>query len=144
MEPLIKGDEANMSSANKEVANKDQSIVDCSARSVPPRVLERQDPSQWGDNELMNFREAVALFWPSGPLTVHSLRTAHRAGQLGAAVVAGKIFTTKAAIGEMGSCVRRVDAAVPERAVVNKDAAKARAAVMVENFKLRMRDKLAG
>jgi hypothetical protein len=105
--------------------------------------LERQDPSQWGDNELMNFQEAAALFWPSGPLTVNSLRTAHRAGQLGAAVIAGKIFTTKAAIGEMGSCIRRADATLPERAVVNKEAAKARAAVMVENFKLRMQDKLA-
>src|ERR1700687_6147460 len=99
-----------MSSTNKAVADKERSVDDGSRRSVPPRVLERQDPSQWGDNELMNFREAAALFWPSGPLTVHSLRTAHRAGQLGAAVIAGKIFTTKAAIGEMGSCIRRVDA----------------------------------
>jgi hypothetical protein len=40
---------------------------------VPPRVFERPDPSQWGDQELLNFKEAVALFWPSGPLTVHSL-----------------------------------------------------------------------
>jgi hypothetical protein len=41
-----------------------------------------------------------------GPLTVHSLRTAHRSGQLGVVEIAGKFLTTKAAILEMGKCER--------------------------------------
>jgi hypothetical protein len=109
---------------------------------VPSRVFERPDPSQWGDQELLNFKEAVALFWPSGPLTVHSLRTAHRMGQLGVAVIAGKFFTTKAAITEMGLCVRKAEVAILKPAVTDRDAAKARAAIMVENFKARIQDKM--
>jgi hypothetical protein len=115
---------------------------DRSRRSCPPRILERPDPAQWDENELLNFKEAVALFWPSGPLTVHSLRTAHRSGQLGVAVIAGKFLTTKAAIREMGSCVRRTDTTAQQGVVIETVDAKVRAAVMVENFKLRMREKL--
>jgi hypothetical protein len=109
---------------------------------MPSRVVERSDPNQWGDHELLNFKEAVALFWPSGPLSVHSLRTAHRTGQLAVAEIAGKFFTTKAAITEMGLCVRKAEFAGPKGAVTNQDSAKARAAIMVENFKARMQDKL--
>jgi hypothetical protein len=112
-------------------------------RKVPSRVLERPDPAQWGDQELMNFKEAIALFWPAGPLTIHSLRTAHRQGQLGVAVIAGKFLTTKAAIAEMGSCVRKTKATAPESTANDRETARARAALMVRNFKIRMEDKLA-
>jgi len=112
-------------------------------RPIPVRVLERPDPSQWGEHELMNFKEAVALFWRQGPLTEHSLRTVHRNGILGVAVIAGKFLTTKAAIAEMGVCVRKTIASVPEKPLPNRDAAKAKAAAMVDNFRIRLQDELA-
>jgi hypothetical protein len=71
---------------------------------IPFRVLQRPDPVQWTDDELMNLPEAAALFWPDGPLTVASLRTAIRDEQLAVAVIAGKFLTTKAAVTAMSAC----------------------------------------
>jgi hypothetical protein len=110
---------------------------------VPRRVLVRPHPSQWDERELMNFVEAAALFWPDGPLTVHSLRTAHRSGQLGVVVIAGKFLTTKAAILEMGAHDRLTKGPPDKFPNSGREAAKAKAALMVENFKARMQDKLA-
>jgi hypothetical protein len=46
----------------------------------------------------MRLEEAVRLFWPHGPLTAKSLRTAVRDGRLAIAVIAGKHFTCRQAI----------------------------------------------
>lgn len=73
-------------------------------KAAPPRVVMRRDPAQWSDVELMSLYEAAALFWPDGPLTVTSLRTAVRDGKLGVTEIAGKLLTTKAAIAEMSIC----------------------------------------
>ncbi|WP_213740451.1 hypothetical protein [Bradyrhizobium sp. dw_411] len=112
-------------------------------RPVPRRVVDRPHPSRWDEQELMNFAEAVALFWPMGPLTVHSLRTAHRSGQLGVVEIAGKFLTTKAAILEMGKCELAPKEALAKCPPTDRETAKAKAALMVQNFKTRMQDKLA-
>jgi hypothetical protein len=70
--------------------------------SKPPRrVAARPDPAQWADDELMTFKEAAALLWPSGPLTASSLRTAYRAGELEVTVIARKLLVTKSALRAM-------------------------------------------
>jgi hypothetical protein len=79
------------------------------SRQIPPRVRERPDPRQWDARELMSLQEAAALFWPSGPLTVTSLRTAVRDRTLDVAEIAGKLLTNKEAIERMSVCRPRVD-----------------------------------
>ena len=79
----------------------------CSESTIkirPFRVDERPDPRDWSDVELMTLPEAAALFWPNGPLTTTSLRTAVRNRQLEISEIAGKLLTCKAAIGRMSSC----------------------------------------
>jgi len=71
-------------------------------RVGPPRVAERPRVEDWKEDELLTLPEAVALFWPRGPLTVTSLRTAGHEGSLEITVVAGKHFVTPAAIRSMG------------------------------------------
>lgn len=72
------------------------------------RVARRPSPDEWSDDELMTLFEAAALFWPEGPLTVTSLRTAVRDEKLAVAEIAGKLLTTKTAIAEMSTCsIRR-------------------------------------
>lgn len=68
------------------------------------RVLLRPDPAQWSDDELLALHEAVELFWPQGPVTVSSLRTAIAAGDLAHARIAGRIYTTRAALKAMATC----------------------------------------
>jgi hypothetical protein len=46
-------------------------------------------------DELMTLQEAVDLHWPDGPLTVPTLRTAIRDGQLAVCEIAGKFFLTR-------------------------------------------------
>ena len=41
-----------------------------------------QVPDNWGEDELMTLHEATALMWPDGVITVSTLRTAIRDGQL--------------------------------------------------------------
>ena len=65
------------------------------------RASARPRPEEWGPDELMTLGEAVAVFWPAGPLTVSSLRTEIRAGRLTAEFIAGKFFVTPAAIRDM-------------------------------------------
>jgi hypothetical protein len=69
--------------------------------AAPTRVKARPDPLQWRDDELLTLDEAAALFWPAGPLSTASLRTAHRNGQLAVAIIARKFLTTKAAVEAM-------------------------------------------
>jgi hypothetical protein len=68
------------------------------------RVRARPDPDAWGETELMTLAEAAALFWPNGPLTTTSLRTAVRDRRLDVAEIAGKILTNRLAIGRMCVC----------------------------------------
>jgi len=62
----------------------------------------------------MSLSEAASLFWPEGPLTTASLRTAVDAGQLDVAIIARKFLTSKSAIQRMSVCRPRSsqDAAV--------------------------------
>src|SRR5712672_1295713 len=62
------------------------------------RAKARPDPAQWSEDEVMTLIEAVEGFFPQGPLTVSSLRTAVDAGTLESAKVAGKNLTTPRAI----------------------------------------------
>jgi hypothetical protein len=62
------------------------------------RAKARPDPAQWGEDEVMTLIEAVAVFFPQGPLTLSSFRTAATAGILKIAKVAGKDLTTPRAI----------------------------------------------
>ncbi|WP_298885635.1 hypothetical protein [uncultured Bradyrhizobium sp.] len=72
--------------------------------SPPARVCARPDPAQWSDDELLTLSEAAALFWPMGPLTCTSLRTAVRDGKLEVAEIAGKLLTSKTSIAKMSRC----------------------------------------
>ncbi|MCP1538195.1 hypothetical protein J2W79_003252 [Methylorubrum extorquens] len=69
---------------------------------VPPRIADRPGPEEWTDDELLTLPEAAALFWPAGPITTNTLRTAGRDGSLAITKVAGKFFTTPMAIRRMG------------------------------------------
>jgi hypothetical protein len=73
----------------------------------PPRVAARPDPQAWGTDELMTLAEAAALFWPLGPLTARSLRTAVDDGMLPVVMVARKLLTSRRAVEEMGRCSAR-------------------------------------
>ena len=75
-------------------------------RRKQDRVASRPDPESWALDELMTLPEAARLFWPEGPLTVTSLRTAVRCGNLGVCVVAGRHLVTRRAILEMSECRR--------------------------------------
>ncbi|WP_027574000.1 hypothetical protein [Bradyrhizobium sp. WSM1743] len=75
-----------------------------SASATPARICARPDPATWRDDELMTLAEAAALFWPEGPLTETSLRTAVRDHRLAISRIAGKFFTTKRAIAALEIC----------------------------------------
>lgn len=70
-------------------------------RDFPARIRLRPKPDEWGPDELLTLPEAAALFFPDGPLTLSSLRTAAAAGDLAVARVAGKDLTTPRAIKKM-------------------------------------------
>lgn len=65
------------------------------------RIAQRPRPELWDPDELMTLAEAAAVFFPDGPLSLSSLRTAIRDGDLAITRVAGKILTTPRAIKEM-------------------------------------------
>lgn len=98
---------------------------------MPPRPsLERLSlrptPESWGDDELVSLAEAVALFFPKGPLTASSLRVARRRGELACVEVCGRTFTTPRAMRTMSALTVGV---APEGAPVtgSLDADRARA-----------------
>jgi hypothetical protein len=69
------------------------------ARADPLRRLrERPRVGQWADDELLSLEEACSLFFPHGPLTVKSLRSAIRLGQLASASIAGRLYTSPSAV----------------------------------------------
>lgn len=81
------------------------SVADEPARRstrMPPRIVGRPRVEEWTDDELLTLPEAAALFWPAGPITTNTLRTAGRDGSLVITKVAGKFFTTPMAIRRMG------------------------------------------
>ena len=73
---------------------------------VPERIARRPAPTQWSSDELLALHEAVALMWPEGPVTVSTLRTAVAAGDLAHVRIAGRIYTTPAAVAAMTACRR--------------------------------------
>lgn len=68
------------------------------------RWLSRPDPGSWAPDELMALNEVAAIFFPDGPLTLTSLRTAVRRGELHVTRINGKLYTTPAAVAAMTSC----------------------------------------
>ena len=72
------------------------------------RVLARPDPEEWSDDELLTLPEAARLFWPKGPLTAATLRTAGRDGKLRICVIASKHYTSRRAILEMTRDMERL------------------------------------
>ena len=65
------------------------------------RVKRRPRPEQWLDDEPITLAEAVALFFPEGPLTINSFRKAAKRGDLAVRRLLGKDFTTPRAVREM-------------------------------------------
>jgi hypothetical protein len=62
------------------------------------RVDRRPEPANWGDDDDMTLAEYIAVFWPEGPLTINTLRTAIKRGDLTAAWVRGLWFVTPAQV----------------------------------------------
>jgi len=71
-------------------------------RAAPDRVAVRPSPDLWAEDELLTLPEAARLFWPDGPLTTTSLRTAARDGTLEIRTVAGRHMTTPSALRRLG------------------------------------------
>ncbi|MNE36046.1 hypothetical protein D3C80_1298410 [compost metagenome] len=66
-------------------------------RLAPLARLERRPkPADWPEDEPMTLKEIIAVFYPDGPLTVATLRTAIANHRLTPSVVAGKHFITPA------------------------------------------------
>ena len=65
------------------------------------RVRARPRPELWDPDEPMTLHEAVAPMFPAGPISVWTLRTARRQGQLGTVTVAGRIYTSVEAVRAM-------------------------------------------
>lgn len=88
---------------------------------MPPRdplyrVHLRPSVDQWRGDEPIMLKEAVALFFPEGPLTISSFRSAIRRGELAFKKLAGKVFTTPDAVREM----LRPDLRVPTKMAANE------------------------
>jgi hypothetical protein len=69
--------------------------------NAPVRIVARPHASMWSPVEILSLAEAACLYWPHGPLTTKSLRTAARDGSLAVTWIAGKVFTSPQAIAEM-------------------------------------------
>lgn len=85
------------------------------------RILARPDPQSWGPDELLTLSEAAFLFWPNGPITTATLRTAVRNEELSVAVIASKFFTTRRSIEAMSITAIRRTAAKPQAAPTAPD-----------------------
>ena len=71
---------------------------------VPERVSKRPAPEQWGEDELLSLPEAVALYWPDGPISVASLRHLIRGKQLHVAVIGRRHLVTPRALQALSVC----------------------------------------
>src|SRR5262249_16942123 len=77
------------------------------------RVCERPLPEQWDADEAMTIIEAVAVFFPPGPVGLSTIRLGAAGGQLAVASVPGKILTTPRAIKQwVRPCLAKEDASV--------------------------------
>ncbi len=84
------------------------------ARADPlRRLVDRPAVDQWAEDEILSLEEARALFFPRGPLTVKSLRSAVRLGQLASASIAGRVYTTPSAVRSLLEPRLRPDARGP-------------------------------
>lgn len=113
--------------------------------TTPPRVAARPSPAQWAEDELLSLPEAAALFWPDGPLSTSSLRTAHRKGQLAVTEIAGKFLTTKAAIRQMSTCELKSSSTLagqPAPITPPYENPRERATRMVSDFRDRVRQRM--
>jgi len=82
------------------------------------RASARPHPDGWNDDETMTLAEAAAaFFFPDGPLTLSSLRTAKRDGQLATVTIAGKVLTTAGAMRAM----LRPAPTLPDRSMGQED-----------------------
>lgn len=71
------------------------------APQISSRVRRRPDPNQWAADEPLTLSEAIALFWPEGPITISSLRTEIRNGRLTPGLVAGRFYVTPAQLRDL-------------------------------------------
>lgn len=78
-------------------------------RAPLDRIRRRPLPCDWKPDELLTFAEAAALVFPHGPFSAAALRNAHRRGELRATRLAGRSFTTRAALQEMMDIPRSTD-----------------------------------
>ena len=62
----------------------------------PLRCVARPSPEDWADDEPMTLAEAIAVFYPNGPVTASSLRTEYHKHRLPLAEVAGRFYVTPA------------------------------------------------
>jgi hypothetical protein len=97
------------------------------------RAKRRPHPEDWGPDEPMTLIEAVAVFFPDGPLTLSSFRTEIAAERLEVARVAGKDLTTPRAIRKMMTPCR---AAKPNRPVSGTEKTLVFGTSGIENGKL--------
>jgi hypothetical protein len=97
------------------------------------RVKRRPNPENWGPDEPMTLIEAVAVFFPDGPLTLSSFRTEIAAERLEVARVAGKDLITPRAIRKM---ITPCPAAKPNRPVSGTEKTRASGTSGIENGKL--------
>jgi hypothetical protein len=81
------------------------------------RVLQRPHVTDWEPDELLTLPEAAFLYWPEGPITTATLRTAVRKRELGVTVIASRFFTTRRAIEAMSVPAIRQEAPKKDAAV---------------------------
>jgi len=66
------------------------------ARDPLARVRRRPDPADWADDDKLTLREAVALFWPEGPVTLATIRGVIAKGELTPFWLGNRFFVTPA------------------------------------------------
>lgn len=71
---------------------------------VPERIRMKPRPEVWGEDELLSLTEAVALYWPDGPISVCSLRHMIHAGQLKVSVIGRRHLVTPRALRALSDC----------------------------------------
>ena len=87
-----------------------EGIVETSDEWIIQRTGIRQRHIADDSETTASLGEAAALYWPDGPLTETTLRTAARDGRLPISQIAGKFFVTKAALRCLTVCKPLVEA----------------------------------
>lgn len=65
------------------------------------RLLTRPRLSDWDDDELITFAEAVALLFPNGPISTAGLHVAKRRGELASVSICRMSYTSIRSINQM-------------------------------------------